>query len=116
MRLRPRRRNLVVWSSSATSAGTSSGARRMRPSRARRMRWWLRTGALLMVIGVLRLGRTARSRWEPLSLGLGVLLTAIGFLLPAVAGAYLLGLLVLCVALLKGIRQQGRGRPANGQH
>ena len=65
-----------------------------------------------MVIGVLRLGRTARARWEPVSLGVGVLLTVIGFVLPAVAGAYLLGLLVLTVALLKGISRQGRG-PAN---
>lgn len=62
-----------------------------------------------MVIGVLRLGRTARSRWEPVSLGVGILLTVTGFVLPAVAEAYLLGLLVLCVALLKGISQQGRG-------
>jgi hypothetical protein len=81
----------------------------MRPSRASRMRWWLRTGAMLMVIGALRLGRITRSRWEPVSLGVGVLLTVIGFVLPAIGGAFLLGLLVLCVTLLKGIRQQGHG-------
>jgi hypothetical protein len=109
MRLRPHRRNLVVWSSSAASADRSGGTRRLRPTRASRIRWWLRIGALLMIIGVLRLGRTARTRWEPVSLGVGVLLTVIGFVLPAVAGAYLLGLLVLTVALLKGISRQGRG-------
>ena len=81
----------------------------MRPTRASRIRWWVRTGALLMILGVLRLGRTTRSRWEAVSLGVGVLLMVIGYLLPEVAGAFLLGLLVLCVALLKGIRQQGRG-------
>lgn len=65
-----------------------------------------------MVIGVLRLGRTARTRWEPVSIGIGALLAVIGFVLPSVAGAYLLGLLVMTVALLKGIRQQGRGPAA----
>jgi hypothetical protein len=60
-----------------------------------------------MVIGIVRLARTARTRWEPLSLVVGVLLTLIGLVLPAVAGAFLLGLLVLIAALLKGIREQG---------
>jgi hypothetical protein len=62
-----------------------------------------------MVLGVLRIARTARVRWEPVSLLAGVLLTMIGFVLPA-AGAFLLGLLVLIVALLKGIREQRHGR------
>ena len=110
MRLRPHRRNLVVWSSSAVPAGRFRGPgrpRRARPRRARRIRWWLRTGALLMIIGTLRLARTARARWEPLSLLAGALLTVTGLMLPA-AGAFLLGLLVLIVTLLKRIRQQGR--------
>ncbi len=112
MRLRPHRRNLVVWTSSAVPAGKSGGVwsrTGTRPARSSRIRWWLRTGALLMVIGVLRFARTARARWEPVSLLAGALLTAIGFMLPAVAGAFLLGVLVIIVALLKGIREQRQG-------
>jgi hypothetical protein len=104
MRLRPHRRNLVVWNSSAVPAGWSGGMwspRRARPPRIRRIRWWLRTGALLMVIGVRRIARTARARWEPVALLVGILLMVIGFLLPA-AGAFMLGLLVLIATLLKG--------------
>jgi hypothetical protein len=111
MRIRPRRRNLVVWGSSAVPAGRSRAPARpraARPARASRIRWWLRIGALLVIIGILRLGRTARARWEPLSLLAGTLLTVTGLVLPAVAGAFLLGLLVLIVTLLKGIRQQNR--------
>ena len=67
-----------------------------------------------MVLGVLRIARTARVRWEPVSLLAGVLLTMIGFALPAVAGAFLLGLLVLIVALLRGIRDQRQGRDPAG--
>src|ERR1700730_18108766 len=112
MRLRPHRRNLVVWSSSAVPAGRSGArwsTRRTRPPRIRRIRWWFRTGALLMTIGVLRLARTARVRWEPVSLLAGALLTVVGFVQPAVGGAFLLGVLVLIAALLKGIRDQHQG-------
>jgi hypothetical protein len=111
MRLRPRRRNLVVWSPSAIPVDASPGLGRLRgtrPGRARRIRWRLRIGALLMVIGVLRLTRTARSRWEPLSLLAGTLLTLIGLLLPVAAGAFFPGLLVITAVLLKGIKEQGR--------
>ncbi len=66
-----------------------------------------------MIIGVLRLAHTARTRWEPVSLGAGVLLMAAGYLVPSVAGAFFFGLLVLCAALLKGIKQQ-RGRDPAG--
>lgn len=114
MTLRPHRRRLVVWNSSGVPGGRSEGRRSpggARPTRARRIRRWLRTGALLMIIGVLALARTARTRWEPVSLSAGVLLMVAGYLVPSVAVAFLLGLLVLCAALLKGIRQQrGRGQ------
>src|SRR6201993_5060995 len=101
MRLRPRRRNLVVWSSTAAPAGPSrtaprrASARRRRgarPARLRRIRWWLRTGALLTVVGVLRLARTARVRWEPVCLLAGVLIAVTGFALPA-SGLFMLGVL-----------------------
>ena len=119
MRLRPRRRNLVVWSSTAAPAGRGraaprrAGARRRRgarPARLRRIRWWLRTGALLTVLGVLRLARTARVRWEPVSLLAGALIAVTGFVLPGGGGVFMLGVLVLIATLLKGINAQGRRR------
>ena len=118
MRLRSRRRNLVVWSSTAapagrSSAGRSRGAPRRRPARLRRIRWWLRTGAVLSVLGVLWLARTARVRWEPVSLLAGVLIAVSGFVLPAGGGGvFILGVLVLIVTLLTGINTQRRGDPA----
>lgn len=63
-----------------------------------------------MAIGFLRLARTARACWEPVALSAGVLLMVAGYLVPSVGGAFILGQLVLCAALLKGIRRQrGRG-------
>ena len=113
MRLRPRRRNLVVWSSTANAAGRSSGVSRRRgarPARIRRIRWWFRTGALLAILGALRLARTARVRWEPVLLLAGALITAAGFAIPAVGWAFFLGLLALIVTLLTGISGQQRRR------
>ena len=113
MRLRPRRRNLVVWSSTAAPAGRSRAApcrAGARPARRRRLRWWLRTGALLAILGVLRLARTARVCWEPVSLLAGVLISVTGFVLPAGGGVFMLGVLVLIVTLLRGIGAQARRR------
>lgn len=111
MRLRPRRRNLVVWSSSADPAGRAWRRSGARPNRIRRLRWWLRTGMLVMVIGVLWLARTARTRWEPLALLAGVLLMLLGYLTPEI-GAFFPGLLVLIVTLLKGSSESQRRGPA----
>ncbi len=98
-----------MWSSGRSwHLGSPIGRR---PERPRRIPWWLRASALLMVIGILRLARSARARWEPVSLLAGALLMVTGFLLPAMAGAFFLGVLVLIAALLKGIRRQG-GTPA----
>jgi hypothetical protein len=110
MRLRPRRRNLVVWSSSADPAGRAWRRSGARPGRIRRLRWWLRTGMLVTVIGVLWLARTARTRWEPLALLAGVLLMALGYLTPAI-GAFFPGMLVLVVTLLRGTSQAQRRGP-----
>jgi hypothetical protein len=104
MRLRPRRRNLVVWSSS----GVPGESWAWRPARRRRIRWWLRTGTFLVLVGVVRLARTARARWEPVSLVAGTLLMIIGFVVPAAFVAFFPGVLVLIVALLKGIATKGR--------
>ncbi len=108
MRLRPRRGNLVVWSSSRAPGGSWA----WRPARPRRIRWWLRTGALLAVLGVVRLARIMRARWEPVFLGVGTALTVIGFVLPAAFVAFFLGILVLVVTLLKGVASKGQ---ATGQ-
>jgi len=59
---------------------------------------------------VLRLGRTARVRWEPVSLLAGVLIAVTGFALPAIGGLFMLGVLVVIVTLLKGISTQQRRR------
>ena len=122
MRLRPDRRNLIVWSSSGGPVGKSGGLRsggprsggprpggrrNARPARARRIRWWLRVGVLLMVLGVLRLARSVRARWEPVSLLAGALVTLAGVMLSA-AGAFFAGLLILIVTLIKGIRKHRR--------
>ena len=73
MRLRPHRRNLVVWSQSASSAGRFGAPPFMR---TRRIRRWIRTGALLAIIGLMPLARAVRGRWRTV-LG-GVVLTAVG--------------------------------------
>jgi hypothetical protein len=102
MRLgRSRRRNLVLLSTRDVrryDAGPIA-----RPRRRRRFRF-VRTGALLTVLGVLRLAQLARYRWR-LSLGLaGVLLGVLGHLVsagPARGAADLLGLAIVLVAFLK---------------
>ena len=86
-------------------------------ARRRRFRF-IRTGALLTVIGVLWLAQFARYRWR-LSLGLaGVLLEVLGhsvFTGPARGGAYLFGLVVMLVAFLKSEDPSLRRRPAMPQ-
>jgi hypothetical protein len=111
MRLRPRRRNLVVWSSSYPRP---SILRATRPVRRGRIRRGLYIGAALMVISVLRLTRTTRARWEPVCLAAGVTLTMTGLGL-SVAVAFFGGLGVLIVTLLKGITAGARsaGRAAD---
>ena len=97
MRLRSHRRNLVVWSPSVP-AGNFGAPRLTRP---RRIRWWVRAGALLTVIGAARLVRTVRTHWRPVLAATGALLTVVGIVLPS--GMTLVpGMLVLLFALLKG--------------
>jgi hypothetical protein len=62
MRLRARRRNLVVWSS---SGGSAPGRR----AQAGRVRGLARTGRVLTLIGLLWLARVVRPRWQPLLAG-----------------------------------------------
>ena len=80
--------------------------------RRRRFRF-ARTGALLAVVGVLRLARTARARWRISLTCCGVLLEVLGHSVltgPARGAADLLGLVVVIVAVLKS---EG---PAEAQH
>jgi hypothetical protein len=106
MALRPRRQNVVIWSSSGVP---DTGSWAWRPARPRRIRWWLRTGTMLALIGLVRLARTTRTRWEPVSLVAGAALMVIGFELPAASVAFLLGIGVLVVTLLRAIATKGRG-------
>jgi hypothetical protein len=79
MRLRSHRRNLVAWSLSANPADRYGDPRLMRPVRTRQIRRSLRTGALITVIGLMRLARGARHRWRPLLAGMA--LTVVGVML-----------------------------------
>jgi hypothetical protein len=102
MRLRrSRRRNLVLLSTRPIA--WSGGRPTARLARRRRFRF-IRTSALLTVIGVMRVAQVTRSYWRA-SLGLsGVLLEVLGHSLftgPAMSAADLLGLAAILVALLK---------------
>ena len=79
MRLRAHRRNLAVWSPSVGPADRCSAPRLTRLARTRRIRRGIRTGALLTVIGLMRLARGVRPRWRPLLAG--TVLTVIGVML-----------------------------------
>src|ERR1700689_107031 len=84
MWLRPNRRNLVVYRSSARRADRY---RIQRPTRAQRIRRLTRMGALLAILGVLRLSALGRRRWPLLA---GIALTAVGVALRAGPGGVLL--------------------------
>ena len=76
MRLRAHRRNLVGWSPPVGQAGRY-GSPRLAPTR--RFRRFIRIGALLTALGLVRLARGVRPRWRPLLAG--VVLTVAGFML-----------------------------------
>jgi hypothetical protein len=100
MRLRAHRRNLVVWSPSVGPAGRCGAPGLTRLARTRRIRRGIRVGALLTVIGLMRLARGVRPRWRPLLAG--TVLTVAGVMLRSGAwGVVLLaGLWFLVYALL----------------
>jgi hypothetical protein len=98
VRLRPHRRAMVVWSSSSGRAARHGVQETTRSARRGRIRWWLRIGALLTVIGVLRLGRTARTRLRPTISLAGAAITVVGISLPSKT-VLVSGFLVLLVAL-----------------
>jgi hypothetical protein len=98
MRLRPHRRTLVVWSSD-TGPDRYGLPWFTQVARPRRFRRGIRTGALLTVIGLMRLARAVQADWR---LPAGVALTAVGVMLrTSPAGVVMIpGLLFLVVALL----------------
>lgn len=100
MRLRPHRRNPVMWSLSVDPAGRydARGFTRLPPTR--RIRRCVRTGALLTVIGLMRLARGERSRWRPLLAG--AVLTVVGIMVRSGAWGMILavGLWFFAYALL----------------
>jgi hypothetical protein len=102
MRLRSRRRDLVVWSQS----GRYGAQRWARLTRTRRIRQWIRTGVLLVVVGSIRLARTVRPRWRPLLAG--AVLTAVGAMLRHGPGGMVLlpGLMCLMSAPLVEVGPQ----------
>ena len=94
MRLRAHRRNLVVRSPFVGSPGRYGAPKLARLARTRRIHRGIRTGALLMVIGLMRLARAVRPRWRLLLAG-GVLIVAGGMLRGAWGVVFLPGLLLL---------------------
>ena len=96
MRLRSHRRTMVVWSS---SPGRTSGVQYIpRSARRGRIRRWLRIGALLTIIGTIRLARMARAHVRPTICMAGTVITVVGISLPSEA-VLISGFLVLLVAL-----------------
>jgi hypothetical protein len=100
MRVRAHRRKLVARSPSVGPADRYGAPRPTRLARTRRARNFIRTGALLTVIGLRRLARAVRPRWRLLLAG-GVL-TVVGLMLRSGAwGAVILpGIWFLGSALL----------------
>jgi hypothetical protein len=98
MRLRPHRRTLVVWSS-YTGPDRYGLPRFTQVARTKRIRRCIRMGALLTVIGLVRLARPVRADWR---LTAGVVLTVVGLMLRSgpVSVVMIPGLLFLVVALL----------------
>jgi hypothetical protein len=66
MRMRARRRSLVVWSQSVGPADRYGAQGLRRLARTGRLRRGIRLGALLTVMGLMRLVRGERARWRPL--------------------------------------------------
>jgi hypothetical protein len=81
MRRRSNRPKLVVWNSCAELAGTTAAPRFRRLAPNGRLHRWIRTGALLAVIGLMRLPRVMRIRWRPMLMLAGGLLAVAGIVL-----------------------------------
>ncbi|HEY1000504.1 MAG TPA: hypothetical protein VGD83_12750 [Streptosporangiaceae bacterium] len=108
MRPRWHRKMPVVWGSSAGPPGVPVG-RRIRRSRRRVLRRRVRTGALIAIIGLVRLARVVRARPGLAFLLAGALLSVAGNMLPSGA-VFIAGMLVLLrgAAVLLGVSEPRR--------
>jgi hypothetical protein len=101
----------VVWSSSAHPPGVLV---RRRIRRSRVLRRQIRTGALIAIIGLVRLARVVRARPGLAFLLTGALLSVAGNVLPS-GGVFIAGMLVFLrgAAVLLGVSEPRRpgGQP-----
>jgi hypothetical protein len=114
MRLRSHRQNLVLWGSSGGPAGGYGAPGLARHVRTRR----IRTGALLAVIGLMRVAQSVRTRRGAGLLVAGAVLTVAGIIVPS-GVIRISGMLVLLrgVAVALGVSERHRrpgGEPAGG--
>jgi hypothetical protein len=79
MRLRPHRRNLVVWNQSASLTGRHEIPFFTRLGHARPFLRSIRVGALLPAVGLMLVERALQTRWPPVLAG--AVLTVIGVIL-----------------------------------
>ena len=79
MRLRARRRSLVVCRAPGGPVGWRGAPRLRGTARTGAIRRFIRLSGLLTVIGLMRLARGVRPRWQPLLAG--TVLTVAGFML-----------------------------------
>jgi len=103
MRQRAYRREPVPWTPHIGPAYRYGSRRLARLTRTRRLHRWVRTGALLTAIGLMRLARAVRPRWLPLVTG--SVFTATGLMLRNDAWSLVLLpglLLLLSVPLIPG--------------
>ena len=122
MRPRLHRQDLVVWKSSARPVGRYGAPRFTRLARTRRIRWGIRTGVQLAVIGLVRLGRAVRTRRGARLLLTGAALTVAAQMLPSGfpnGVTFIVGILVFLrgVAVTLGVSERHRrfdGAPAAG--
>ena len=98
MGLPSRRRTTVVWSSSPARGARHAAREITRPARNGRIRWWLRTGALLTIVGLMRVARTARKYPRPALSLAGTAVTVAGISLPSEA-VLVSGFVILLVAM-----------------
>jgi hypothetical protein len=110
MRLRSRRRTIVAGSSSSGHAARHGVHVVTRSTRAGRIRWWVRTGVLLAIIGVLRVARTARTYPRPAISLAGMAVTVAGLTLSSWA-VLVAGFLVLFLAMFLPSDPSTRHRP-----
>ena len=89
-----RRRNIVVWRTSISPAGRHGGLGLERAAPAKPIRRRVRIGAMLALIGLLRLTRILRARWY---MSAGIVLTVAGVIMRGSGWNFVLlpGLLLL---------------------